>query len=98
MQHAVAEADLRLVDLVQRGMTAGSTTQNSADPRQQLARIARLGQIVVGTDFQTDDAIHIVASCRENQNRRLIAGRAQIATGRQSIAIRQHQVQHDQST
>ena len=38
-----------------------SATQHGVDSRGELARIERLGEVIVGADFQADDAVHVVA-------------------------------------
>ena len=37
-------------------------SQDRADPSQQFPRIERLGQIIVGADFQTNNAVHVFAA------------------------------------
>ena len=66
-----------------------------ADPRHQLARIERLGQIIVGADFQSKDAIHRFAACGQQKyrNRRLLAERLQKFEPRPAG---QHYIQNDQ--
>ena len=45
--------------------------QDRAQPRQQLARLERLGQIIVGAHLQADHAVHGVAARGQHQDRRL---------------------------
>ncbi len=70
-------------------------TQDSADPRQQLARAHRLGHIVVGAEFEPDHAIDLLAH-RAHDNDRRSRRRGDTATDRQAVLARQHEVQHDQ--
>ena len=68
--------------------------QNALDAREQLARIERLGQIVVGAHFQADDAIGFLAARGEHDDRNLRAG-AHVAAQREPVVARQHHVEHD---
>ena len=43
--------------------------QDRPQPGQQLARLERLGQVVIGAKLQTDNAIKRVALCRQHQDR-----------------------------
>jgi hypothetical protein len=43
--------------------------QHSADPGQQFARIERLAEVVVGADFEPNDAIDILLQCRQQDDR-----------------------------
>ena len=45
--------------------------QNGADAGRQFARIERLGQVIVGAEFEADDAVHILAARGEHQDRHL---------------------------
>ena len=69
--------------------------QQSLEPGQQLARLERLGQVVVGADLQADDAVHGFAARREHQQRQAARAGfgAQLAREVQPVAVGQHQVQ-----
>jgi hypothetical protein len=56
----------------------------------------RLGQVVVGTDFQADDAIDVFHLGGEHDDRRRVVGGAQSPADRQAVFAGQHQIQHDQ--
>ena len=64
--------------------------------RQQFPGIEWLAQIVIGSDFQADNAIYIFAFGRQHDDGRLVIGRAQASANREPIFTRQHQVEHDQ--
>ena len=70
--------------------------QHGLDPRQQLARIERLGQVIVSAQFQTLNAAGLIALGGEHDDRHLIVGFAQAAAGRQPVLAWQHQVEHHQ--
>src|SRR5208282_5064591 len=46
--------------------------QDRADAGQELARIARLGQIVVGAEFETDDAVGLLAHGAQHDDGRAV--------------------------
>mmetsp|Transcript_10445 Transcript_10445/g.42618 ORF Transcript_10445/g.42618 Transcript_10445/m.42618 type:complete len:696 (-) Transcript_10445:2300-4387(-) len=72
--------------------------QQGLDAGLQLARLEGLGEVVVGTQFQAEDAIHGLAARRQHQHRLMAPARvaAQPAAEVQAVAVGQHQVQHDQ--
>ena len=43
--------------------------QHRVDARDELARIERLGEVVVGAHFQADDAIDVLALGRQHDDR-----------------------------
>jgi hypothetical protein len=45
--------------------------QDSANARDELARVKRFGQVIVGPDLQADDAVHFVAARGEDEHRHL---------------------------
>ena len=53
-----------------RRRAALAPAQHGADAGQQLARVARLGEIILGAHLQPDDAIDIGAHRREHDDRR----------------------------
>jgi hypothetical protein len=67
--------------------------QDRANARHQLARIEGLAQVVVGAEFQADDAVDIVAARREHQDRRCV-GRSQLAQYVEATDARQHHVEN----
>ena len=58
--------------------------QHRADSRQQFARIERLGEIIVGAHFETDDLVDILALRRDDNDRQISFG-PQSAANRQSV-------------
>src|SRR5919204_2491975 len=55
---------------------------------EQLARLERLWQIVVGADLEADDAVHRLAARREHEHRQLPA-RAQPAADLEAVDVRE---------
>ena len=74
---------------------AASASQDDLDAGEQLARAEGLGQIVVGAHLQPDDTIGLVAAGGEHQHRDVGFG-AELATERQTVVARKHQIEHDQ--
>jgi len=72
---------------------AAAPAQDRAQPRQQLARLERLRQVVVGADLEPDHAVHRVAARGEHQHRG-IGARTQPAADFQPVDVRQRQVEH----
>ena len=55
-------------DLVRRRPAAArAAAQDGAQPRQQLARVEGLGQVVVGADLQPDDPVGLLTGCRRGE-------------------------------
>jgi hypothetical protein len=82
-----------------RGGGASWPAQHRADARQQFARLEWFGQVIVGTQFKADDAVHRVALGGQHQDRRagLFAGqRTDAAAHVQAVDVREHQVQDHQ--
>ena len=71
---------------------AGPAPQDGPQPGQQFARIERFGQVIVGADFQADDAVRVLAACGQHQDRHVGAGTDRSAEF-ESVAVRQHQVE-----
>ena len=74
--------------------SALGAAQDRPQPRQQLARLERLGQIVVGAEFEPDDAVHGVAARGQHQDRRR-RPRADAAADLEPVHVGQHQVEDD---
>jgi hypothetical protein len=69
--------------------------QDGLDPCHQLARVERLDDVVVGADFEADDAIDLVAPRGEHDDGRFTHP-TQLAGHIQAIHARQHEVEHDE--
>jgi hypothetical protein len=66
------------------------------DPRKQFTRVERLAKVVIGADFQPDDAVHVLAFGGQHDDGRAVVGGAQAAADRQAVLARHHEVEHDQ--
>ena len=73
---------------------AGRAPQHRLDPGDQLARAERLGQVVVGAQFQAEDAVDLVVAGGEEDHRRPVAGLAQPAADLQAVIAGQADVEH----
>ena len=77
------------------GFAAGAAPQDRPYPGQQLARIERLGQVVVRTDLQPHNAVDVVAASSQQKHvdRR---GRPDPLQHFKAIEAWKHHVQQDQ--
>ncbi len=69
--------------------------QDRLDPSDELARIERLRQVVVGTDLEPDDLVHVLVASGQHQDRD-IGCLAQTPAHLDPVDVRKHQVEHDQ--
>jgi hypothetical protein len=74
---------------------AALAARQGAQPRQQLAEVERLGQVVVGARVEPGDARFDGITRRQHEDRHVGARRAQLAAHRQAVAARQHDVEDD---
>ena len=74
---------------------APGSAQDSADPCNQFSGIERLGEVVVGADFETHDAIDGVAASGEQQDGKFRSG-AKLFEQFESRTARQHYIQNDE--
>jgi hypothetical protein len=66
--------------------------KNALQPRAQLARVERLGDVVVGADFEARHAVDHVARAGDHDDAELVA-LAQVARERQAVLARQADVE-----
>ncbi|MCY1425182.1 hypothetical protein D9M71_409650 [compost metagenome] len=78
------------------GYRSGLAAQYRLDASHQLIGVERLGQVIIGPEFQALDAAQLVALGGEHDDRDLVVCRAQPATGRKAVFARQHQVENHQ--
>src|SRR6266508_1102874 len=76
---------------------AFATTQNRFDARHQLARIKRLGQVVIRAKLQTEDLIDIFVTGGEHENSSRVLRGAQATADFEAIQFWEHYIQHHQS-
>ena len=102
-QFATAEVEFKLAEyhyfLVQRRgarfIGARTAAKHGVDAGEQFARIEGLGDVIVGTEFQTDDAIDVFATGGEHQHRRHVLACTQTAQNLQAVFAGQHQVENE---
>jgi len=75
------------------GSTAAAA-QDRPQPRQQFPRAERLGQIVIGTDFEPDDTVGLLTLGGQHQHRH-IRIRSYPAQHFKTIEIGQHDIEDD---
>src|SRR5437879_1319493 len=73
----------------------GGPAQHRLDAAEQLARIERLGDVVVGAELESDNAVHILAARGEHDDGHLRAA-AHVAAYRQAVLAREHEIEHQQ--
>ncbi len=71
-------------------------SQHRLDARAQLARVERLGDVVVGAELEPHDLLGVVRPGGEDDDRRAAAAAAQLATDLEAVLARQHDVEQDE--
>ena len=84
----------RLVGCGRRRLAGAA--QHALDARQQLARLERLGDVVVGAEFEADDAVDRLAGRGHHDDADLAAALAQPARQREAVLAGQADVEQDQ--
>ena len=74
----------------------GAAAQHGMNAGQQFARIEGFGQVVVGADFEADDAVNVFALGGQHDDGCTVIGSAQSPADGQAVFARHHQIQHDQ--
>src|SRR5579883_2231884 len=86
VQRQVGDADLRRTKI-------GWPSQERAQPRQQLAKLEGLHEVIVRTAIQPRDPVLDGVPRRKHQNRRAVPFFAQIAADLKAVAARDHHVE-----
>ncbi len=68
------------------------TPQHGLNPRREFPWIERFGQVVIGADFQTEDAVYLIAARREHDDRHARFG-ADFLQDFEAACTGQHHVQ-----
>ena len=92
------DVDLQIAELDRlSGGALGSTgaTQDGTDARDDLARAERLDDVVVGSQLQAENPVHLGAAGGEHDDRHLGAP-AQLATDVAAVAVGQGEVEQDE--
>ncbi len=78
--------------------TRTNAAHHGAQTRQQLVHRERLGEVIVGADIETANAIALFGARRQHHDRRVarVLARAQAAANFDARRLRQHPVEHDQ--
>jgi hypothetical protein len=69
--------------------------QDRLDARHQFARGKGFGHIIIGAQFQSDDAVDLIIACGQKQDRHLGHG-PDAAADLKAVHFRQTHIQHDQ--
>ena len=73
-----------------------TASQDRFDARNELARVKRLGQVIICTKFEAEDLVDIFVAGGEHKNSGGILRSAQSAADFKTIQFREHEVEHDQ--
>ena len=88
----VAVAELLALDLAALGRRAAEDRLHAGD---ELARVERLRQVVVGADLEPDDLVDVLVARGQHQDRHVRA-LADAPADLDPVDVREHQVEHDQ--
>ena len=69
--------------------------EHGADPGQQLAQLAGLGQVIVGAELEADDAVDRARSCGQHDDR-YRGLLLELADDRKPVLLRHVEVEHDE--
>ena len=75
------------------GDDTGGAPQDAAQARHEFARAARLGHVIVGAEFEPDDAVDVVAARGEHEHRQL-ARCADLRQRFDAVQARHHHIEH----
>ena len=78
------------------GSWRGASAQQRIDAQQQFAQVERLGQVVVGLQFESADAILVIGAGTEHEHRSKVAAPAQFFEHLEAVLARQHDVEDQQ--
>ena len=81
-------------DALGRRHAAAAPPQDGLQPGEQLARIERLRQIVVGAELEADDAVGLLALGGQHQHRH-VGRRADAPAGLEAVEVGKHDVEDD---
>src|SRR5215831_6655109 len=73
----------------------GGATQHRTDPREQFAKLAWLGEIVVGANLKANHPIDRARSCRQHDDWN-VGFLLEVADNGEAILLRHMKVEHDQ--
>ena len=73
---------------------AGAAAQDRADAGDQLAGAERLDHVVVGAEFEAEDAVDLLAASGEHDDRH-VGGRSDLAGEVAAVAVGKHHVEQD---
>ncbi len=90
IEHVRTAGDGAFVGRCSGSWALAMPAQHGMDARHEFARIERLGEVVVGTHLEADDAIDVFALGGEHDDGHLLAGTAQAPADGKSILAGQH--------
>src|SRR5215470_12493345 len=71
--------------------------KSGADAREELARVERLGQVVVGAELEADDLVHVLPLGGDHDDRDAggVRARAQAAAHLEAVHAGEHEIEKD---
>src|SRR5215472_17128050 len=94
---AAVEIDFDVSEAATAGLRLGTgAAKQGFDSGAELVHAERLGDVIVGAEFQTHHLFGFLRLGGEHENRRAAAAAAEIAADFKSILAGQHDVEHDQ--
>ena len=70
-------------------------TEDGLHPSDELPRVERLRQVVVGPDLEADDLVHVLVARGQHQDRH-VGALADPAADLDPVDVREHQVEDDE--
>ena len=94
---APARVDAQVADLDRAGAAGRRVgpAKDGADAGDQLARVERLGDVVVGAQLEPDDRVDVLGARGQHDDRRL-AATADLAAHLPAVQLGEHQVEDDE--
>src|SRR3984957_6051482 len=92
-----AESTAPRFRIARRGLPSFTPAQHGADPRQKLAQTERLGDVVVGAQFESDHAVDLVATVAGGDDHGNIRTRPNFAKQVETICLAEPEVENHQA-
>jgi hypothetical protein len=96
VEQPVAEMDDAAFGIGAPPAARAAAAQHGLDAGDQLARVERLAEVIVGAHLEADDAVDRLVARGQHDHRSRLATRAQPPAGGQPVLTRQHQVEDQQ--
>src|SRR5262249_32345981 len=95
-----AKIDADSIEVIDLGRLVGGRdrrpSQQRFHPRQELNRLEGLDQVIIGAEFQPDDAVHDLPPRSEHQYRNVDPTLSKVTADVEAASERQHHVQDNE--